>query len=148
MRKALLKSIVYTSGVFDLFHAGHLQALELAKKHGDVLIVGVHSDEDSESYKRLPFIPFEQRTRVLQGLAVVDEVVRGPLFETEVFYRALNVDVHCQGNEIDGFYETAKHLGILRILGRSDLNETTKIMQDVMKRCGAHAHFAWNKTTN
>lgn len=120
--------------MFDLFHAGHLQALEWAKNQGDVLIVGVHSDEDAQSFKRLPLIPYEQRTMILRGLVIVDEVVFGPLFETTEFYRSLGIDVHCQGNEQDGFFETAKNLQILQILGRSNINETTKIIRRVTQR--------------
>ena len=52
---------VYTSGVFDLFHVGHLSVFKKAKQFGDYLIVGVHSDQDVESYKRTPIISCEQR---------------------------------------------------------------------------------------
>ena len=125
---------IYTSGVFDLFHAGHLQALEWAKNQGDILIVGVHSDEVARSYKHLPVIPYEQRISILRGLTIVDDVIPGPRFETEKFYRALKIDIHCQGNEIDGFYETASRLGILRILGRSSITETSEIIRRVIDR--------------
>ena len=129
-----MTTIVYTSGVFDLFHAGHLQALEWSKQQGDVLIVGVLSDEDAQSYKRLPIIPYKQRVRIVQGLALVDEAVCGPKFETLEFYRSLNIDVHCQGNESAGFYEAAKSLGILRILGRSSITESTEIIRHITQR--------------
>jgi len=131
---------VYTSGVFDLFHAGHLQALEWARKQGDILIVGVLSDEDSRSYKRLPVIPYDQRSSIVQSLAIVDDAIAGPKFETEEFYRALSIDVHCQGDEIEGFYTVANRLGILRILGRSSITESTEIIRRVIDRRGELDH--------
>ena len=80
-------------------------------------------------------IPYEQRKSVLQGIAIVDEVICGPKLETEEFYRELNIDVHCQGNDIDGFFGSAKRMGILKILGRSNVTETTEIIRRVIDRC-------------
>ena len=59
-----MKEIIvgYTTGVFDMFHIGHLNLLKNAKAHCDFLIVGVSTDEVVESYKNhLPIIPFEER---------------------------------------------------------------------------------------
>ena len=127
---------VYTSGVFDLFHAGHIQALELAKSQGTALIVGVLSDEDAESYKRRPIIPFVQRLAIIEKIKLIDEVVVGPKYETRGFYRSLNIDLHCQGDQLDGFYEVAKELGILRILGRSLITDTSSIIRRVISETG------------
>ena len=127
-------TIVYTSGVFDLFHAGHLQALQWAKNQGSFLIVGILSDEDAQSYKRLPIIPYEQRFSIIENLNFVDKVIYGPKFETVRFYRDLGIDFHCQGDELDGFYEIAKQLGILKILGRSKITNSTEIIQRIRDR--------------
>lgn len=67
--------VVYTYGVFDLFHSGHVQLLKKAKALGDRLIVGVFTDEVAEGFKRSPVIPFEHRVTVLEALAFVDQVV-------------------------------------------------------------------------
>lgn len=70
--------VVFTNGVFDLLHVGHITLLETARKEGASLIVGVNSDA---SVRRLhkgpgrPLVPQDERARVLAALAVVDCVV-------------------------------------------------------------------------
>lgn len=71
----VVKRIVYASGCWDLFHIGHLNFLERAKMLGDVLIVGVNTDEVMTSYKVPPTIPFAQRCQIVEGLRCVDIVV-------------------------------------------------------------------------
>ena len=68
--------IGYTTGVFDLFHVGHLNILRQAKAQCDHLIVGVSTDELVESYKhKLPMIPYEDRKQIVESIRYVDEVV-------------------------------------------------------------------------
>jgi len=68
--------VVYTSGNWDLFHIGHLNFLERAKKLGDFLVVGVGTDESVvECRGRSPIIPFEQRCQIIRALRCVDWVV-------------------------------------------------------------------------
>lgn len=68
--------IGYTTGVFDLFHIGHLNVLKNAKEQCDYLIVGVSTDEVVESYKhKKPIIPFEERIRIVESIRYVDKVV-------------------------------------------------------------------------
>ena len=67
--------IVYTVGTFDLLHVGHLALLEYCKTLGDVVAVGVASDEVVNSYKpNVPVIPLEERIEMLQALRCVDIV--------------------------------------------------------------------------
>lgn len=71
-----MKTIGYTTGVFDMFHIGHLNILRRAKEHCDYLIVGVSTDELCLSYKhKLPIIPFEERKAIIECIRYVDEVV-------------------------------------------------------------------------
>ena len=68
--------IGYTSGVFDMFHIGHLNILKRAKEHCDFLIVGVSTDEVVQDYKHhTPVIPFKQRAAIVEAIKYVDKVV-------------------------------------------------------------------------
>lgn len=71
------KSIIgYTTGVFDMFHVGHLHILKNAKTNCDYLIVGVSTDKLVQSYKnKTPIIPFEHRIEIISSLKCVDKVV-------------------------------------------------------------------------
>lgn len=70
----------YISGVFDLFHVGHLNMFKRAKEQCEYLIVGVVSDEGVRKYKEVePFIPYEERAEMVRSCRYVDEVVRIPL---------------------------------------------------------------------
>lgn len=70
------RKIGYTAGVFDLFHIGHLNLLETAKKNCDYLIVAVSTDELTMQYKGTkPFIPYEERKKIIESLSCVDLVV-------------------------------------------------------------------------
>ena len=68
--------IVYTSGVYDMIHEGHLKYLEAAKKHGDVLVVGVDSDELTRErkpdLKNRPIVPLKDRLFVLANVRSVN----------------------------------------------------------------------------
>jgi len=72
------KKVVFTNGVFDLIHYGHVKLLSDCKKLGDILIVGINSDS---SVKRLkgnsrPITPYTDRSKMLAAFDVVDYVVR------------------------------------------------------------------------
>lgn len=71
------KKIVFTNGCFDLMHVGHVTYLEQAKRLGDVLVIGVNTDESVQRLKgeKRPIIPLQERMRMLAGLQCVDYVV-------------------------------------------------------------------------
>lgn len=71
------RRIVFTNGCFDLLHMGHVDILERSRALGDVLVVGLNSDESIRRLKgeQRPVQTFESRARVLAGLAAVDFVV-------------------------------------------------------------------------
>ena len=94
--------VVFTNGVFDLLHVGHVTLLEAARAEGGALVVGVNSDA---SVRRLgkgtdrPVVPGQERARLLAALACVDCVV---LFDEETplaLIKRLRPDVLVKGAE-------------------------------------------------
>jgi D-beta-D-heptose 7-phosphate kinase/D-beta-D-heptose 1-phosphate adenosyltransferase len=92
--------IVFTNGVFDLLHPGHVELLEAARREGDALVVGVNSDASARRLGKGPGRPLAgeaARARVLAGLEAVDCVV---LFDEDTPMRlieALEPDVLVKG---------------------------------------------------
>lgn len=70
------QTIVFTNGVFDLLHPGHVRYLHDARSHGDALIVGLNSDRSVRAIKgpERPIVPQQERAEVLSALASVDAV--------------------------------------------------------------------------
>lgn len=95
--------IGYTTGVFDMFHIGHLNILRRAKERCDYLIVGVSTDECVESYKhRTPMIPYEQRAAIVAAIKYVDEVVPQTTMDKLEFLKNRHFDVMFHGDEWKG----------------------------------------------
>jgi glycerol-3-phosphate cytidylyltransferase len=66
----------YTTGVYDMFHIGHLNILKRAKEQCDYLIVGVSTDELVQAAKnKSPIIPYEERAAIVEAITYVDKVV-------------------------------------------------------------------------
>ena len=73
------KIIGYTTGVYDMFHIGHLNVIQRAKAQCDYLIVGVSTDELVQHEKhKTPVIPFAERAAIVAALRDVDQVVPQP----------------------------------------------------------------------
>jgi D-glycero-beta-D-manno-heptose 1-phosphate adenylyltransferase len=74
--RAAGRRIVFTNGVFDILHPGHLRYLQAARAHGDLLIVGLNSDASVRRNKGpgRPINPEEERAEVLSALTCVDAV--------------------------------------------------------------------------
>lgn len=75
--RAAGKTIVFTNGVFDLLHPGHVRYLTHARSLGDLLVVGVNSDRSVRANKgrNRPITPEAERTEILEALSCVDAVV-------------------------------------------------------------------------
>lgn len=95
--------IGYTTGVFDMFHIGHLNILKKAKEQCEYLIVGVSTDEVVETYKqKSPVIPFEQRIAIVEAIRYVDKVIPQTSMDKMEAYKILRFDALFHGSDWKG----------------------------------------------
>lgn len=95
--------IGYTTGVFDMFHIGHLNILKRAKEQCEYLVVGISTDELVQNYKnKTPIIKFEERCAIVEAIKYVDKVV--PQFDMDKFeaVKSLDADVVFVGSDWQG----------------------------------------------
>lgn len=93
--------VVFTSGVFDIIHSGHIDYLRAARACGDLLVVGLNSDASVRRIKgsHRPVNAITERARVLRGLAAVDAVVEFEEDTPEALIRAVRPDVYVKGGD-------------------------------------------------
>lgn len=93
------RTLVWTNGVFDILHAGHLAQLKAARKEGDLLVVGLNTDETVRAAKGAdrPIFPLAERLEMLAALEVVDFVHVFPETTPVEAITALRPDVHVKG---------------------------------------------------
>lgn len=95
--------IGYTTGVFDMFHIGHLNILKRAKELCDYLIVGVSTDETVISYKHhKPVIPYDERKAIVEAIRYVDKVVSQTSMDKMKAWEELHFDVMFHGDDWKG----------------------------------------------
>lgn len=97
--------IGYTTGVFDLFHVGHLNMLKNAKAMCDKLIVGVTVDELVSYKHKKAVIPFEERLEIVRSIEYVDVAIPQTSMNKFVAWEKLKFDVMFVG---DDWYGTDK----------------------------------------
>ncbi len=125
----------FTTGVFDLFHYGHVRFLQLARNNCDYLIVGIHTDEAILKYKQTKTVmTLEERTSVIAACRYVNEVIIIPTQAelTEFFYISLGIDIQFQGDDNDD-YSLPKTMGIFTIIPYTEGISTTKIKERIKK---------------
>ncbi|MBC8213585.1 MAG: adenylyltransferase/cytidyltransferase family protein, partial [Candidatus Marinimicrobia bacterium] len=89
---------VITYGTFDLFHIGHLNLLERAKALGDYLVVAVSTDEFNLGKNKKCFYPYEERTKIVEAIKYVDEVIPETNWEQKITdVKNHNIDVFVIG---------------------------------------------------
>jgi len=92
--------IGYTSGVFDLFHIGHLNLLNNCKSLCDKLVVGVSTDELVFEYKKKkPVIPFHERVEIVRNIKAVDGVVAQETLEKLDMLNKIKFDIMFVGDD-------------------------------------------------
>lgn len=93
----------YTTGVYDMFHIGHLNILRRAKEQCEYLIVGVSTDELVQSYKhKTPVIPFENRVAIVSAIRYVDRVVPQINMDKFAAWETLKFDAIFHGDDWKG----------------------------------------------
>ena len=97
--RARRKTVVWTNGVFDLLHVGHLQSLREAKRFGDLLVVGVNGDASVKANKgpERPIFPAAERVELLAALELVDAILVFDDATPEAVLAAVKPDVHVKG---------------------------------------------------
>lgn len=106
------KTVVYTSGTFDMLHFNHLKMIEYARALGDILIVGVNTDELVASYKSQPIIPFEERLALMKAIKGPDIVIPQKSLDHTEKVKKLHFDVFVVGDDWSGKYDYLQEQGV------------------------------------
>ena len=133
------KKVVFTNGVFDILHVGHLTYLEEAGDLGDILVVGVNSDSSVKTNKgdKRPINPEKNRAEMLLGLKFVDFTVIFDEKTPENLLDLLKPDIHVKGGDYrkEDLPETEiveKNGGEVKILSFIDNISTTEIIKKII----------------
>ena len=137
--KAQGKKVVFTNGCFDILHVGHLRYLNEAKRQGDILVIGVNSDE---SVKRLkgserPINSEIDRAEMLCGLKAVDYTILFKEDTPELLISKLKPSIHVKGGDYkkEDLPETKiveSYGGEVRILSFVEGKSTTNIVNKII----------------
>jgi rfaE bifunctional protein nucleotidyltransferase chain/domain len=95
------KKIVLANGCFDLFHVGHIRYLQGAKALGDILVVGINSDEQVSKLKgeKRPYMPENERAEIVSAIGCVDYVTIFNEPTVTELIRAVRPDFHAKGTD-------------------------------------------------
>lgn len=132
------KKIVFTNGCFDILHVGHVKYLQEAKSYGDVLIVGLNSDDSVRQLKGAsrPVNPEDDRAYILAALESVDFVVK---FGEETPYeliKGIRPDILVKGGDYEGkIVVGAEFSGELRLVRFVDGKSTTATIERINRSC-------------
>lgn len=126
---------VITYGTFDLFHIGHLNLLNRAKKLGDHLIVGLSTDEfNSGSKNKNCVVSYEDRKYILEAIRCVDMVIPENSWDQKIEdVQRLGVDVFVIGDDWAGKFDFLKEYCEVVYLPRTENISSTEIKQFIQK---------------
>lgn len=135
-------TIVFTNGVFDLLHVGHVRYLEFARALGDVLVVGVNSDDSVRGLDKganRPLVPASDRAELVAALACVDYVCVFDELRPDVSIRALRPNVHVkdeayEGSELPEAGAVADVGGKIVFAPRVEGRSTTGLLERIARR--------------
>jgi len=137
------KRLVLTNGCFDLLHVGHIRYLKEAKSLGDLLIVGVNSDDSVRRLKGKgrPLMPQGERAEILAALEAVDYVVIFEEDTAEKLVSALQPDLYVKGGtytleNLPEVKAVTRYGGEVRILSLTPGLSTSELAERILARLG------------
>lgn len=135
------KIIVFTNGVFDLLHPGHLETLRLAAAEGDMVVVGVNTDESVHRLKGpgRPILPLNHRMRLLAALEPVDAVIAFDEETPAALIEAVNPHVLMKGGdyvaeEIVGYDFVTRNGGRVATVPLVEGRSTSQVVDEMKRR--------------
>ena len=135
------RKVVFTNGVFDLLHAGHVRSLQGARSLGDVLVVGLNDDASVRRLKgdKRPIVPLAQRAEVLAALAVVGYVTGFSEDTPAKLIEAVEPDVLAKGadyagKEVVGADFVTKRGGRVELIPMVPGVSTTDLVSEILTR--------------
>ncbi len=141
--RAAGRTVVFTNGVFDLVHAGHVGYLAWARAQGGALIVGLNEDASVRALKgpERPLVPFADRAAVIAALRSVDAVVGFAERTPEVILERIRPDVHVKSAQyrVEDLPErivVLRHGGEIRLAPHLAGKSTTDIVAEIRNRYG------------
>lgn len=134
--------IVFTNGVFDLLHPGHIQLLQFAREQGDILVVGINDDDSVRCLKgeKRPIFPLAERMEILAALECVDFVVPfGEDTPLQLIRALAKIDVLVKGGdyalgEVVGRKEVEDWGGKLCLFRLAENYSTSSLIEKIIKK--------------
>jgi rfaE bifunctional protein nucleotidyltransferase chain/domain len=135
------RTVVFTNGVFDVVHAGHIEYLAWARSQGDALILGLNMDESVRRIKgeRRPLVPFIERARILCALRSVDAVVGFSQSTPVSILDAIKPDIHVKSaqyreEELPERAVVLQHGGRIALAPHQAGRSTTDLIATILQR--------------
>ena len=135
------KKIGYIDMVGDLFHAGHVNHIKNIHDLGYTVVVGIHSDETVESYKRKPILTMNERIKVIESCKYVSSIIKdAPLIIKEDYLNKHNIDMVFHAHPLEEDLKYNKMYEIPSKLGKFTRTEyctgisTTEIINRIISR--------------
>lgn len=139
------KILVFTNGCFDIIHPGHVDYLAFARNQGDALLVGLNSDNSVRLNKgpERPFVPQEDRAKVLAALEAVDYVVVFDSDEPEPLIERILPDILVKGEDwahyVSGREAVERSGGRVVLAPLVEGRSTTNIIEQIRASRGAES---------
>jgi len=131
-------SIVFANGCFDLLHVGHIRYLEAAQQEGDVLVLGLNTDESVRVLKgkHRPFMNERERAEIVASLECVDYVVVFQGTTADRILKKLEPDVHAKGTDyteatVPEYNTVLSYGGKIAIVGDSKNHSTQNLLERI-----------------